>query len=228
MFKHEKALFHPVGVERPNPQYAALLQEQLGGGNGELKAAMQYMSQSFRIKDQKIKDLFLDIAAEELGHMEMVAQTINLLNGHDVDADQVKAGEIQTHVLLGLNPGLINASGYSWTGDYVTVTGDLCADLLSNIASEQRAKVVYEYLYRQIDDKKVRATIDFLLHVQSRPQRFRWERCERPQFFEMTRWPAPESCFCHDPEVGCFYNETSTIPHIRPYAENAACKQCHS
>ena len=163
MFKHEKQLFHPVAVERPNPQYAALLQEQLGGGNGELKAAMQYLSQSFRIKDQKIKDLFLDIAAEELGHMEMVAQTINLLNGHDVDADQVKAGEIQSHVILGLNPGLINASGYSWTGDYVTVTGDLCADLLSNIASEQRAKVVYEYLYRQIDDKKVRETIDFLL-----------------------------------------------------------------
>ena len=135
MFKHEKQLFHPVAVERPNPQYAALLQEQLGGGNGELKAAMQYLSQSFRIKDQKIKDLFLDIAAEELGHMEMVAQTINLLNGHDVDADQVKAGEIQSHVILGLNPGLINASGYSWTGDYVTVTGDLCADLLSNIAS---------------------------------------------------------------------------------------------
>ena len=164
MFKHEKGLFHPVAVERLNPQYAALLQEQLGGGNGELKAAMQYMSQSFRIKDQKIKDLFLDIAAEELGHMEMVAQTINLLNGHDVDAAKVGAGEIQSHVILGLNPGLINASGYSWTGDYVTVTGDLCADLLSNIASEQRAKVVYEYLYRQIEDKYVRETIDFLLN----------------------------------------------------------------
>ena len=40
MFKHEKMLFHPVEVERPNPQYAVLLQEQLGGGNGELKAAM--------------------------------------------------------------------------------------------------------------------------------------------------------------------------------------------
>ena len=164
MFKHEKMLFHPVGVERPNPQYSALLQEQLGGANGEMKSAMQYMSQSFRIKDQQIKDLFLDIAAEELGHMEMVAQTINMLNGHDVDAEKVCAGEIQTHVLLGLNPGLINASGYSWTADYVTVTGDLCADLLSNIASEQRAKVVYEYLYRQIDDAKVRETIDFLLN----------------------------------------------------------------
>lgn len=164
LLKHEKQLFHPVEIEKPNPQYAVLLQEQLGGGNGELKAAMQYISQSFRIKDPEIKDLFLDIAAEELGHMEMVAQTINLLNGHDVDAVDVAAGEIQTHVLLGLNPGLINSSGYSWTGDYVTVTGDLCADLLSNIASEQRAKVVYEYLYRQINDKKVRETIDFLLN----------------------------------------------------------------
>ena len=54
MFKHEKQLFHPVEVEKPNPQYAVLLQEQLGGGNGELKAAMQYMSQSFRIKDPEI------------------------------------------------------------------------------------------------------------------------------------------------------------------------------
>ena len=104
MFKHEKKLFHPVEIENPNPQYAALLQEQLGGANGELKAAMQYMSQSFRIKDPEIKDLFLDIAAEELGHMEMVAQTINLLNGHGVNAQSVPAGEIESHVLLGLNP----------------------------------------------------------------------------------------------------------------------------
>ncbi len=164
MFKHEKTLLHECKVERPNPQYAVLLQEQLGGGNGELKAAMQYIAQSFRVKDPEIKDLFLDIGAEELSHMEMVGTLINLLNGHDVDYQQVGAGEIQSHVLLGLNPGLINSSGYSWTGDYVTVTGDLCADLLSNIASEQRAKVVYEYLYRQINDKYVRETIDFLLN----------------------------------------------------------------
>lgn len=164
MFKHEKKLLNEVKVERANPQYAALLQEQLGGGNGELKAAMQYISQSFRIKDQSIKDLFMDIGAEELSHMEMVAQTINLLNGHDVDYTRTQAGEIQTHVILGLSPGLINSSGHSWTADYVTVTGDLCADLLSNIASEQRAKVVYEYLYRQINDKYVRETIDFLLN----------------------------------------------------------------
>jgi Mn-containing catalase len=164
LFKHDKALLHEVKVEKPNPQYAVLMQEQLGGANGELKAAMQYLAQSFRIKDPEIKDLFLDIAAEELSHMEMVSQTINLLNGHDVNFSCVEAGEIETHVLTGLSPVLINSSGAPWTANYVTVTGDLVADLLSNIASEQRAKVVYEYLYRQIEDKYVRETIDFLLN----------------------------------------------------------------
>ena len=164
MFKHDKALLREVKVERPNPQYAVLMQEQLGGANGELKAAMQYLSQSFRVKDPELKDLFLDIAAEELSHMEMVAQTINLLNGHDVNYEGVEAGEIETHVLSGLAPFLINSSGEPWTANYVSVTGDLVADLLSNIASEQRAKVVYEYLYRQIEDKYVRETIDFLLN----------------------------------------------------------------
>lgn len=164
MFKHDKQLLHPVKVERPNPTYAAMLTEQLGGPQGEMKAAMQYMSQSFRIKDPAIKDLFMDIASEELSHMEMVATTINLLNGHDLNTEDVASGHIENHVLTGLNPALTNASGYLWTAAYVNVTGDLAADLLSNIAAEQRAKVVYEYLHRQINDKYVRETIDFLLN----------------------------------------------------------------
>lgn len=166
MFKHEKQLLNniQVKVEGPNPQYAVLMQEQLGGGNGELKAALQYLSQSFRVKDQTIKDLFLDIGTEELSHMEIVAETINLLNGHEVNHEAVGSGEIESHVLGGLAPVLMNSSGEPWTANYVTVTGDLVADLLSNIASEQRAKVVYEYLYRQIKDREVRNTIDFLLN----------------------------------------------------------------
>lgn len=164
MFKHDKKLLREVKVERPNPKYAQLLQEQLGGPNGELKAGLQYISQSFRVKDPAIKDLFLDIGAEEFSHMEMVAQTINLLNGHDLNAEQATLGEVETHVLTGLAPDLVNTSGSPFTSNYVNVTGDLAADLLSNIAAEQRAKVVYEYLYRQIDDKYVKETIDFLLN----------------------------------------------------------------
>ena len=164
MFKHEKQLLHPVWVERPNLTYAALLQEQLGGGNGELKAGMQYISQSFRVTDKAIKDLFLDIGAEELSHMEMVATAINLLNGSDLNAEGQVVGQIEAHTFTGLNPGLVNSSGYPWNATYVNATGDLPADLLSDIAAEQRAKVVYEYLYRQINDRGVKETIDFLLN----------------------------------------------------------------
>jgi Mn-containing catalase len=55
-----------------------MLQAQPDGPHGELKSAMQYISQSFRINGQQIKDLFLDVGAEELGHMEMVATAVNL------------------------------------------------------------------------------------------------------------------------------------------------------
>ena len=164
MFKHEKQLLFPVKIDAPNPNYAAMMQEQLSGPHGELKAALQYMSQSFLINDPQIKDLFLDVASEELGHMEMVATTVNLLNGHTLDAANANSGSIEAHVQTGLTPALTNASGFPWTGAYIEATGDLAADILSDIAAEERAKVVYQYLYRQINDKGVRETIDFLLN----------------------------------------------------------------
>ncbi|NLW92707.1 MAG: manganese catalase family protein [Syntrophomonadaceae bacterium] len=164
MFKHEKQLLQEVKVEKINPAYAAMLHEQLGGPQGELKAGLQYLAQSFRINDPVIKDIFLDIATEEFSHMEMVATTINMLNGHNLDANHAFVGGIETHVLTGLAPFYANASGHPWTAAYINVTGDLPADILSNIAAEQRAKVVYEYLYRQINDRYVRETIDFLLN----------------------------------------------------------------
>ena len=164
MFTHEKQLLHQVRVDGPNPTYAAMMQEQLGGPQGEMKAAMQYLAQSFRINDPQIKDVFLDIASEELCHMEMVAQTVNLLNGHTLEAAKTTAGNIEASVLTGLTPALTNASGYYWSGAYVNATGDLAADILSDIAAEERAKVVYQYLHRQINDGGVRETIDFLLN----------------------------------------------------------------
>jgi Mn-containing catalase len=164
MFFHDKKPLHEVKVDRPNPNYAAMLQEQLGGGNGELKAGMQYIAQSFRVLDPEIKDMMLDIGAEELSHMEMVAMLITQLNGTELQANNATIGTIEAHVFTGLAPGLTNASGYPWTGAYINATGDLVADLLSDIAAEMRAKVVYEYLHPQINDNGVRQTIDFLLN----------------------------------------------------------------
>ena len=166
MFKHEKQLFHPVAVERPNPQYAVLMQEQLGGGgkrrteSGDAVYVAEFPHQ--RSGDQGFISRYRSRGIRPYGNGGADDQSAQRSRCGCIRRRE--RGEIQSHVILGLNPGLINSSGYSWTGDYVTVTGDLCADLLSNIASEQRAKVVYEYLYRQIEDKKSRETIDFLLN----------------------------------------------------------------
>ena len=60
MFKHEKQLLYEVRVEKANPQYAVLMQEQLGGVNSELKAAMQYMSHFYLIGKKRIM-LYLEM-----------------------------------------------------------------------------------------------------------------------------------------------------------------------
>ncbi len=164
MFKHDKELLHTVRVDGPNPTYAAMLVEQLGGGNGELKAAMQYISQAMACTDPAIKDLLMDIASEELSHMEMVATAVKLLNGDQVSAKDVTSGTAEMHVLSGTAPLLVDSSGVPWTAAYVNVTGDLITDLMADAAAEMRAKVVYEYLSRQIEDGGVRETIDFLLN----------------------------------------------------------------
>ena len=47
MFYHVKELQFKARVSRPDVRFARLLLEQFGGGNGELKAAMQYFVQAF-------------------------------------------------------------------------------------------------------------------------------------------------------------------------------------
>jgi len=84
MFQHVKDLQFDVRVSKPDPRFANLLLQQFGGGNGELKAAMQYFVQAFgcrRAYPDKY-DLLMDIAAEEFSHLEIVGATITLLLEH--------------------------------------------------------------------------------------------------------------------------------------------------
>ncbi len=122
MFKHEKQYLNPVRVDRPNPNYAALLQEQLGGPRGTESRPAIPVPKVCGSKDKEIKDLFLDVAAEELCHLEMISATVNMLNGDDLDAMNATVGNVEAHVLTGLTPMLANASGYLWTAAYVNET----------------------------------------------------------------------------------------------------------
>src|SRR3954453_11082372 len=92
MFHHVKDLQFDARVSGPDPRFANMLLEQFGGGNGELKAAMQYFVQAFgcrRAYPDKY-DLLMDIATEEFSHLEIVGATITMLldgvNGELKDA----------------------------------------------------------------------------------------------------------------------------------------------
>lgn len=81
MFYHVKELQFKARVSRPDVRFARLLLEQFGGGNGELKAAMQYFVQAFGCRNPYPEkyDMLMDIATEELGHLEIVGATIQML-----------------------------------------------------------------------------------------------------------------------------------------------------
>ncbi len=76
--------------DEPNPKAAHALQEGLGGQFGEMRTMMQYLFQNinFRGDARPFQDLLRSIAAEEMGHVELIANTINiLLDGSSQEKD---------------------------------------------------------------------------------------------------------------------------------------------
>ena len=80
MFMHNKRLMYTVRVAEPNPGLATLMLEQFGGPQGELSAAMRYFTQGLADEDAGRKDMLLDIATEELSHLEVIGSIIAMLN----------------------------------------------------------------------------------------------------------------------------------------------------
>ena len=188
MFRHVKELQFDARVSGPDPRFARLLLEQFGGGNGELKAAMQYFTQAFLCRHAfpEKYDLLMDIATEEFSHLEIVGVTITMLlegvNGELKNAAErsVLSNIMKTReerdelvhqagtspaflVLSGGGPTVTNSEGVPWSGNYVNANGDLTVDLRSDIAAESRAKIVYEYLLQFTDDPHVQESLRFLM-----------------------------------------------------------------
>src|SRR3954453_18760096 len=80
MFMHNKRLQYTVRVSEPNPKLASMLLEQFGGADGELSAAMRYFTQGLSEEDPGRKDMLLDIATEELSHLEVIGSIVAMLN----------------------------------------------------------------------------------------------------------------------------------------------------
>ncbi|CAA0221968.1 putative manganese catalase [Klebsiella oxytoca] len=80
MFRHVKQLQYTVRVAEPNPGLANLLLEQFGGPQGELAAACRYFTQGLSDDDPGRKDMLMDIATEELSHLEIIGSLVGMLN----------------------------------------------------------------------------------------------------------------------------------------------------
>ena len=171
MFRHVKQLQYTVRVSEPNPGLANLLLEQFGGPQGELAAACRYFTQGLGDDDVGRKEMLMDIATEELSHLEIIGSLVGMLNkgakgelaeGTENEAELYRSltqngnDSHVTSLLYGGGPALTNSAGYPWTAAYIDTIGEVTADLRSNIAAEARAKIIY-------DDPGVKDALSFLM-----------------------------------------------------------------
>ncbi len=162
MWQYEKKLQYPVKIKTPNPAAAKVIISQFGGPDGELGAAMRYLSQRYVAPCPEVKAILNDIGTEELGHMEMVCAVVYQLT-KNLTPKEIKASGFDTYFVdhtTGLYP--IAASGTPFSAEVFQSTGDPIADLTEDLAAEQKARLTYDNILRLVDDPDVRDVIKFL------------------------------------------------------------------
>lgn len=168
-------------IELPKPKEgdanaAAAVQELLGGRFGEMSTLMNYMYQSFNFREKKklkpYYDLIANIATEEIGHIELVAATINALlensapNKPPVDTPFAAARDARnTHHYIATGQAALvgNSMGQPWQGDYVFNSGNLVLDLLHNFFLEVGARTQKIRVYQMTDNPVAREMVGYLL-----------------------------------------------------------------
>ena len=61
MWTYERRLEYPVNIKTPNAKLAKVIISQLGGPDGELGAAMRYLSQRYSNTNRKVAGVLTDI-----------------------------------------------------------------------------------------------------------------------------------------------------------------------
>ncbi|HKY24505.1 MAG TPA: manganese catalase family protein [Gaiella sp.] len=167
----------------PDPAGAAAVQELMGGRFGEMSTFLNYTFQSFNFRGRQgarpFYDLVANIAAEEFGHIELVAAAINTMltgatptsNGRSRSslAQQsplagVKGVGNPQHFLAGGQGALPqDSTGKPWTGLNVFSSGDLVEDLTHNFFLETGARNNKLKVYEMVEHPAARALTGYLL-----------------------------------------------------------------
>ncbi|MDD3221133.1 MAG: manganese catalase family protein [Clostridia bacterium] len=162
MWNYEKRLQYPVNITRPNAQIAQIILSQYGGPDGEINAALRYLSQRFAMTNRKAMGMLTDIGTEELAHMEIVATIVTQLT-KDLSMEELQKYGFDKYYVdhtLGIWPqaagGIpVNACEFQSKGDPIT-------DLFEDLAAEQKARVTYDNILRLVKDPEVADPIRFL------------------------------------------------------------------
>ncbi|GAA3624438.1 Mn-containing catalase [Lentzea atacamensis] len=177
MFLHTSRLQFEAKPDRPDAHYARKLQELIGGAYGEMTVTMQYLFQGWNCRmEGKYKDLIMDVATEEIGHVEMIATMVaRLLENAPADVtaqavadDPVIAAVIggmdpQQAIVSGGGPTLSDSNGVPWNGRFIVASGNLMADFRANVAAEAQGRLQTARLYNMTDDTGVRDMLKFNL-----------------------------------------------------------------
>ena len=162
MWVYEKRLEYPVNIKKRDLKFAKLLVTQFGGANSELVSALRYISHSFTMPTEKGRALMIDIASEELAHVEVINSMIKQLT-QGATIEEIKASGFTpqyTEHGLGIYPSDSNGVPFNVTA--MASSGDVKADIYEDMAGEQKARATYEHLINLTDDPDILAPLHFL------------------------------------------------------------------
>ena len=162
MYVYDKRLQYPVNIKCRNPKMAQVIISQYGGPDGEASAAMRYMSQKYAMKNSRVAGLLNDIATEEMSHLEIVGTIVSQLV-KDLPCDEVDVAGFEKYYVdhtLGVWPQA--ASGVPFTATEFQSSGDPIADLVEDMAAEQKARKTYDNILSLVKDNEVADPIRFL------------------------------------------------------------------
>src|ERR671924_723645 len=179
MFLSVEKLVNDIKADGPDPAAAKALQEALGGQFGEMRTMMQYQFQNFNFRGnaKPFRDLVRSVGTEEIGHVELVANTINmLLDGASADggiatqpdtlplANALNGdGNIHHFLVAGQSARPVDAAGNPWTALYVYDSGNLVLNMLYNLMLEATGRLQKCRLYEMNNNKAFRSTVSYLI-----------------------------------------------------------------
>ncbi|MCY1664638.1 manganese catalase family protein [Rhizobium sp. SL86] len=176
MFYTDGKLQYPVRVEKADPLFARALQQAIGGIEGEIRVAMQYFFQACGARgNNKFRDMLMNTATEELGHIEMLATAVALnLEGAPLsEKEEVAKDPVSSMVLGGLNMKNILSSGLSampvdsdgvpFDMSHIYASGNIAADMTANIAAESTGRTLAVRLYNMTNDPGMKDMLSFLI-----------------------------------------------------------------